>query len=285
MNILANKELTVEILDPVADVNKIGSRYCTGGYIWQVTDASRGPLLAGPHYPSPTPRVIYGQGAPEMFHRSLGGEDAGVGDDVMCIGVGLVRRTSEREPFDVRYNPVVAEFVKWKVDTSSDTILMTTQHTALHWAYSLSRNITLSERTVCSHTQISNLGEGDLPIRWFPHPFFPLTRDNVLCDFSIPFTLPQSPGYALDEAGFIYRKSDFNWERGGCFQALDFTPSTIGLTIVQKHDILGEVTAVTDYDPSFLPIWGNHNTFSFEPYLERMVTAGESTSWEIAYTF
>jgi hypothetical protein len=89
----------------------------------------------------------------------------------------------------------------------------------------------------------------------------------------------------MGKDGFIHRKPDFDWARSGCFLALDFTPSTIGLTIIQKHDLVGEVSAVTDYDPSFLPIWGNNNTFSFEPYLERVVSPGDSSGWEIAYTF
>ena len=287
MYLLENNQLTVSILDPIVDEEKLGSRYCTGGYIWQVADAKKGPLLAGPHYPSPTPRVFDGQGAPDMFHRPLGGEDASVGEDVMCIGVGLVRRTSNKESFDVRYNPVVSESVKWDVDvkTAAASITMTTQHAALKWAYKLVRTVTLNERFVLSRTEISNLGNIDLPVRWFPHPFFPLTADDVLCDFSIPFTLPESPGYLIGADGFIHRKPDFDWARGGCFQPVDFTPSTIGLTIVQKHDLVGEVTAMTDYNPSFLPIWGNHNTFSFEPYLERTVAPVESTAWEIAYTF
>ena len=285
MYTLQNKELTVSILDPIADVDKLGSRYCTGGYIWQVTDAEKGALLAGPHYPSPTPRVFDGQGAPDMFRDPLGAEGTDVGDTVMCIGVGLVKRTSDREPFEVRNNPVVAEYVTWDVSQDANSLSMATEHAVGEWAYRLVRTVTLNERTVLSRTNVANLGEGDLPVRWFPHPFFPLTASNVLCDFSIPYTLPDNPGYGMGADGFIHRKPDFNWARGGCFQEVGFTASTIGLTVVQKHDLVGEVTAVTDYDPSYLPIWGNHNTFSFEPYLERVVRAKESTGWEISYTF
>lgn len=285
MYTLKNKNLTVSILDPVADGDKLGSRYCTGGYIWQVTDAQKGPLLAGPHYPDPAPPVFDGQGAPEMFHRPIGSEGTKAGDTVMCIGVGLVRRTSDREPFDVRYNPEVAEPLNWLVSQEKKTITMQTAHTAHDWAYTLLRLVSLKKRTVRSHTMLSNTGYAPLPIRWFPHPFFPLPADHVLCDFSIPTSVPDSPGYALGEGGFIVRKEDYDWARGGCYLPLEFTPSTIGLTIVQKHDLVGEVTAMTDYNPSFLPIWGNHNTFSFEPYLERVVEPGESTAWEITYTF
>jgi hypothetical protein len=282
---LQNDQLSVELLDPAADVEKLGSRYCTGGYIWQITDAGKGHLLAGPHYPSPKPRVFDGQGAPDMFHLPLGAEQAAVGDDVMCIGVGLVRRTSPKEPFDVRYNPVVSEWVKWNVEKKTASITMTTQHTALEWSYKLVRTVSLQDRVVSSRTKMTNLGNSDLPIRWFPHPFFPLTKDNVLCDFSLPFTVSESPGYVLGEDGFVHRIPDFNWARGGCYLPIKFTPSTIGLTVVQKHDLVGNVTAVTDYNPSFLPIWGNQNTFSFEPYLERLVSPGGSTDWKISYTF
>ncbi len=285
MYTLENKYLSVSILDPNADVAKLGSRYCTGGYIWQITDKVLGPLLAGPDYPNPAPPLFDGQGAPDMFHRAIVAENAAVGDTVMCIGVGQVRWTSERIPFDVRSNPEVARFVTWDVTEDADSIMMVTEHTAGSWAYRLARKVTLGERVVTSKTEIANLGAGDLPIRWFPHPFFPIPEDNVLCDFSIPFTLPESPGYAMNEDGFIRRKPYFNWERGGCYQALEFTPSTIGLTVVQKHDIVGEVTAVTDYEPSFLPIWGNQKTFSFEPYLERVVEPQSSTVWQISYQF
>ena len=48
---LSSETLVVEILDPVADQERFGVRYCTGGYIFQVTDAQHGPLLSGPTYP------------------------------------------------------------------------------------------------------------------------------------------------------------------------------------------------------------------------------------------
>jgi hypothetical protein len=36
MLILENATLKVSILDPVDDVNRLGARYCSGGYIFQV---------------------------------------------------------------------------------------------------------------------------------------------------------------------------------------------------------------------------------------------------------
>jgi len=45
---IANASLTVSILDPIADQGRFGTRYCTGGYIFEVIDCQHGPLMSGP---------------------------------------------------------------------------------------------------------------------------------------------------------------------------------------------------------------------------------------------
>ena len=281
---LSNPELSVLILDPVRDSAREGSRYCGGGYIWQITDAHLGDLLSGPEFPQ-EPSTFNGQGLPDMFQRALGSEDAPVGGEVGCIGVGRVRRTSPKEPFDVRFNPEVIEFLNWEVSSRPAEIVMTTTHTFRGWSYSLKRSLALQGRTILSRTTIANTGESVLPIRWFAHPFFPLTGDHVLCRFSLPVTFPENPGYALNAEGFITRKPQFNWERGGWYQPMEYAKEGNSFSIVEKHPKIGQVTVTTDFLPSFLPIWGNDRTFSFEPYYERELSAAEQAAWSISYQF
>jgi len=283
MYFLRNNHLTVSILDPIIDEARLGSRYCTGGYIWQISDAQQGDLLAGPEYPR-EPNTFDGQGAPDMFLHALGAEDAGIGDEVGCIGVGRVRRTSPIEPFDVRHNPEVIEFVRWDVRAEPDGIIMATGQAFHDWIYRLEREVRLRGRTVCSLTTIRSLSDAPLSVRWFAHPFFPLTPDNVLCQFSIPVSFPENPGYFINEKGFIARKPDHDWQ-SGCYQPLTYEKTGSSLNVVERHPKTGQVTAETNFVPDFLPIWGNQVTFSFEPYFERTLANGEEAAWQIEYHF
>ena len=282
MYTLKNDQLAVSILDPVEDVARLGSRYCTGGYIWQVTDAQKGKLIAGPEYPK-EPNTFDGQGMPDMFIQALGAEEAPVGGEVGCIGVGRVRRTSQ-EPFDVRYHREVIAFVQWQVKAGEDEVNMQTDAEFKDWAYHLERDVRLEGRAILSRTSISSQGKAPLPVRWFAHPFFPLTEDNALCRFSMPFSLPENPGFFINDEGFVTRKANHDW-RKGWFQPVDYHKQRDAMTAVEKHPLVGEVTVTTDFMPAFLPIWGNERTFSFEPYFERELASGQSAAWKIEYRF
>jgi hypothetical protein len=103
-----------------------------------------------------------------------------------------------------------------------------------------------------------------------------------LCKFNIPVEFSDNPGFEQLDNGFISRK-DWPWEKG-FYQALNHNAHT-NLTLLQKHPVLGLVGATCSYVPSFFPIWGNPNTFSWEPFLERTIAPKQETTWWIDYEF
>jgi hypothetical protein len=268
---LASPTLEVTILDPVADQERFGVRYCTGGYIFQITDATHGPLLSGPTYPHDF-NWFDGQGIPDAFN--LGPLRDGEGsNEALIIGVGLC---------DTQANTIL-ERCTWQIEQGEHAITMTTSHAHARWALDLRRTVALHERTVRSTTTVRNTGAAPVPLRWFPHPFFPhLEDDDALCRCNIAVGMPANDWYEQQPSGWIARRG-WPWTDGH-FQALDHDAHE-SLVILQKHPALGIIAATCSYIPAFFPIWGNAYTFSWEPYLERTLGGGLETTWTIDYDF
>lgn len=271
---LKNSYLDVEILDPQADRQRFGVRYCTGGYIFQVNDARHGALLTGPTYPADF-NWFDGQGIPDAFNlsplRQPGGSDA----EVEIIGIGRCDLL----------NKTVLAFCEWDVEQSEQTLTMRTTQQFADFDLQLERSVSLMERTVRSYTRLTNngnIGGAFIPMAWFPHPFYPQPKTDELCRLSIPVSMPENAGYVMQKNGYISRN---NWPgRDGFYQALTQQAQS-PLTITQRHPTLGMVSASCSYVPTFFPIWGNENTFSWEPFLERMIAPQQSLSWWIDYDF
>ena len=272
---LTNDFLSVEILDPVADQARMGARYCTGGYIFQVRDHTLGDLLSGPTYPDAF-NTFDGQGIPDAFNlnpmRAVGKDT-----EALVIGVGICElKTNYAEN-------AVKTFCEWQVKPEANSIAMTTMQAYGDWAFSLARTVRLIGRTVRSETQLRNIGGAAMPVRWFPHPFYPQTKTAELIKLNIAVSFDENASYALQPNGFIARKN-WPWVDGRNYLALNHE-ATSKLVIQQRHPKLGLVSATCSYVPGFFPIWGNPTTFSWEPFLERMVAPGQELSWWIDYDF
>lgn len=273
MHTLENEELSVSILDPLADHERFGTRYCTGGYIFQVKNSRLGNLLSGPTYPDDF-NVFDGQGIPDSFsHNPL--KQQASDREGLVIGIGRC---------DLEAN-TVTEFCHWDLTRTDTSITLRTEQQLGDFALRLERHLTLIGRTVRSEITLDNTGNRPIPISWYPHPFFPqLDNTDELCRFNIPVDLSENDGYTLGENGFITRKAWPGWDQAGHFLALDHQATT-PLIVLQKHPLVGLVAASCSYIPGFFPIWGNRNTFSWEPYLERTVFKNQTLSWSISYDF
>jgi len=278
---LKNSQLTVEILDPVADLGRLGTRYCTGGYIFQVQDAACGPLLSGPTYPDAF-NWFDGQGIPDAFNlsplKTSESEPEG-----LVLGVGLCRLAADYR--DVEAN-TIEELCRWNIARGNTAIRFATRHHFHDWAVELERTVSLLGRTVRSDTRVRNTGERMVPLRWFPHPFFPQmpAGTDELIKLNFPVGFSAGDAYRVADNGFITRRG-WPWtDKDGCFQGLDHNAQT-NLAVIQRHPQLGQVTATCSYAPDFFPIWGNPFTFSWEPYLERTVAPGQTLDWRIDYDF
>jgi hypothetical protein len=271
MYTLANDALQVSVLDPVADRDRFGVRYCTGGYIFQITDARVGELLSGPTYPDSF-NWFDGQGIPDAFNLSPLTEPGGADALALILGIGVC---------DVQAKTVLT-FCDWEITQQDASIELRTVHNYQRYAVELVRTVTLDRRTVRSATRVRNNGPMPIPMRWFPHPFYPQPDGDELLKLNLPLAPIADESYRLGENGYILRQG-WPWDTGH-YLPLNHTPLT-NLMLLQKHPKLGLVAAVCSYAPDYFPIWGNPRTFSWEPFLERTIGHGQEFSWWIDYEF
>lgn len=276
---LKNASLTVSVLDPVADSDRLGTRYCTGGFIFQVEDhdgtPARGNLLSGPTYPH-SYNLFDGQGAPDAFQPHLVIDEEPDGTPVRLLGIGI-------GVIDAKAN-TVSERCPWDVRRAEGSLSFRTTQSARAWTFDLERTLTLSGRTLKSQTVLSNTGKRHVAFQWYPHPFFPLHPSGECCRMSVPVTFAENQGYELLDDGFLHMKH-LPWTGSENHLQLVEFPGISPVSFVQKHPLTSLVTAACDYVPSRIPVWGNRFTFSFEPYYERNLQPSESARWSMMYDF
>ncbi len=271
MLILQNDQLTVELLDPRTDEALLGARYNGGGYIHQVRDHRAGPLMSGPTYPASF-NTFDGQGIPDSF--ALAPLPTEVEGEVLILGVGVCSVSTgtviRRSAWDVRANASMTTFV--------------THHETNRWNVAVARSVSLEGRTIRSSTRVTNHSRERLSFVWFPHPFFPQFEAGTddLFAVTFPVSIAPNPSYEIAPNGFV-RRTGWPWTDGR-YQPLEI-PLTGTPVILQRHPAIGLLAAICDWTPTYFPIWGNPNAFSWEPMIERTVGVGQSVDWRIAFHF
>ena len=279
---LSLNSLSVDLLNPAdaRDRSRMGTRYCWGGYIWQVNDEHAGPLLAGGEWPNPTPTPFNGQGAPESFRHAEHGTDRPL---ILEDGRGFIIGVGEVAP-GLNDELMVTKPCSWSVTRSAAAIDFYTVQAGGKYGCRLSRRIALEGRSLISYTKIINTGTVPLPVHWFAHPFFALTDGLISCGLPRSWDIPPNPGFAFDHErrlGMLRRFKDIH---DGHFQQLIVGPKT-PLRASVSHPRLSKLFFSTDFTPDSCPVWGNSNTWSIEPYITTDLAPGATRAWTLTYEF
>jgi hypothetical protein len=283
MMVLENSELCVSILHPLDDQDRLGVRFCSGGYVYQVDDKKKGPLFSGPEYPSAAPSVINGQGMPDVFQFTQYENPDECPPAKMIIGVGVLNNVPPQKASDIHFSLPVSERCQWEVAAEADAVTMTTTQSYAGRSLELARVLRLRERTLTSTTRLKNSGTGAMMFRWFAHPFFPRISGGESCMPGFTYALPQNAGFYVDGDGAVGLHETFDWNVGW-YQLLEGVEGQL-FSVRQRHPLCGEVRVDGDFPMHRVALWANRNTFSIEPFLQRTLHAGEEYEWTLSYRF
>ncbi|PTX94469.1 hypothetical protein [Opitutus sp. ER46] len=277
---LANPYLRVDLLDPtgIEDAATLGQRFGWGGYIWQVYEHGRTPLLAGPQWPDPQPSPFNGQGLPEALrHRTRDGQPlTWSGSEGAAFGIGALRADADGTTH-------LTASCAWEIECTPHRAVFFTRDAVAGFSYSLRREIELAGRTLHSRTLLKNEGRSPIALQWFAHPFFPLVDGLASAVLPRGATLPENPGFTVQDGRLLQRRR-FTGEKDGHFDVLQFDPAQ-PFQVRFAHPRLEYVDLIADFPPSEVVLWGNSNTFSIEPYLALRLAPGESRAWGLRYDF
>lgn len=271
---------TLTMIDPVADRVRLGTRYCHGGYLWQLQDEKGRKLLSGPEFPKPDPTRFNGQGLPEVlrFDDKMSGEWINVdgNDEGILLGVGTVVGRNEKEP-------KIGEYCTWQIHDRGDALLYETRVSNNGWGAILEREWTVFGDTLTSRTRVQNTGDKEIKAHWYPHPFFP--QPSGAMNFMVQgASVPDNPGYVQLEPSVFQMNASFDWTHPGHFQWFDGYPAK-GVDVALEHPVCGSIRMFGDFKVDFHPVWANENTISFEPYSLYTIEPGNEAEWALSFTF
>lgn len=283
MIILKNSELCVSILHPIDDRAKLGPRFCTGGYVYQVDDHARGPLLSGPEYPSHTPSVINGQGMPDVFQHTLFDDPDDRPEKKLIIGVGLLDNSVKQTSLEQHFALPVDEYCDWKIEEAQGRVTMSTRQSLGGYALALERTVRLEGRRLVSTTRLGNTGAARFRFRWFAHPFFPHPAADETYMPEFPCVLPENPGFFRHEDGSIGLIDSHDWAKG-CFLMLPGVEGKI-FSIRRHRPESNDLYVEGDFPMLQAALWANEETFSVEPFYDKLLEPGDAAEWSMTYHF
>jgi|GEM_PF-549784 hypothetical protein len=268
---LENDELILSVIDPAEDLSLAGSRYCTGGYVFQIEHREFGPIFSGPEHPG-IPSGYNGQGIPETFCLQpikLSAHE----DRFLNLGVGITDAQ-----FRKTFTPA-----RWFEERKSSCLLHSTVHCLEEESLEihLRRKIAFSKNLVSSKTEIRNEGRNAIPITWFPHPFFyhPANTSDAWVECAGLRSRTTREPMALVQRDL--RAKEYPFERP-FVQTFSFASDKERFSAFIRSRPFN-LTMRTDYIPSVVVFYSNDQCFSLEPYFERQCQPGEVLELEVSY--
>jgi len=225
--------------------------------------------------------------------KGPGYDEAAVGEGFLRIGVGVCEKPEE-EDYRWTHSYKVVDPGEWTTTQGRNWIAYTQQVDAKNgYAYRYSKRLALTEgkpELVISH-KLENTGSKTIVSNVYNHNFFVIDDQPAGPDFVVrfPFELTATRDLkgiaAVRGRELVYLKEI---PQGGHIitQLTGFGPSPADHGFeIENSKVKAGVRMTTDRPLSKVQYWSPRTTLCPEPYIDLVVTPGESEAWVIRYEF
>ncbi|GAA4433885.1 hypothetical protein GCM10023091_08030 [Ravibacter arvi] len=234
-------------------------------------------------------------GPVDEFREPLGYETARPGEDFVKIGVGAIKKP-DNAPYQFARKYEITDHGKWDVKTGKEQVVFAQElRTGAGIAYRYEKKIRLvpgQAQLVIGH-KLSNTGELPIHTSTYNHNFFMIDREPTgpRLKTIFPFRISAS-GNGFGEIAHAEGETltySRQLEKGENVFSEDLRNDKsqsprYGFSIENTRTGAG-VQVACNRAVDRMVYWACPTTACPEPYLDLSLAAGESTDWEITYTF
>jgi hypothetical protein len=226
--------------------------------------------------------------------HALGFDEAKVGGTFIKIGVGVLRKDSERYDFVKQYEMV--DPGKWSVKTHADSVeftqALTDPSTGYGYIYSKTVRLVAGKPEMVLEHHLKNTGRRAIHTSVYNHNFLALDHAAPGPDFSLTFPFqihsPEPPNKDLAEIRgnqFVYLKT--LGDRETVFAPLTgFSDNPKDYDIRIENRRVGAGMLIRGNRPlSHLNLWSIRSVLAVEPFIAMTIEPGSEFTWEVSYQY
>ncbi|MDQ6813774.1 MAG: hypothetical protein M3040_08560 [Bacteroidota bacterium] len=269
-----------------------GSRFDWSGVIAELTFA--GHSYYGQWFNKYAPTLHDAIMGPVEDFSPVGYDEAGVGEDFLKVGIGMVTKPAEPKYTFANFYTITNPG-SWQIKRSRDRVEFNHTLNSQNYSYKYTKTVQLVKgkpEMILSHT-LKNTGKRTIETDVYDHNFLMIDQQTTGKDFvvKLPF---QVTGEERGQGGFgrlqgnqlLFLKDLAKNDHLQYISLQGYSNSAKDYDIrIENHKTGAAVRITCDQPLAKLAFWSAYTTICPEPYINLKVEAGHQYSWKIFYEF
>ncbi|MDL5045322.1 hypothetical protein QQ054_04610 [Oscillatoria amoena NRMC-F 0135] len=221
------------------------------------------------------------------MHAPLGFDNAAPGEGFIKIGVGILRKPADDQPYAFGFRYDFIEPPAWTISSTRDSVTFRQSISHRGYGYTYIKRVIVSPQGMVIECDLANTGQRPISTEVYNHNFFRLSGRGLEPPLSIRFERParfvsNAKGVDAFEIGDAIRVVT-PLTRKSVWAPLEFDGDAAPRTFVIRNDELA-VTVEHDLPIARHVLYGRPEFISVEPFIVLSIPPGDRARWSYRYT-